>query len=97
MLIGNVLKVIDGFEVIGVNYEVVVECFKYRYGRKCMIILFLVKFVIKMDVKLVVNVFFFRDFYDIFMNRIRVLEVFGEDLMSYGCILLFFFEIKLLF
>lgn len=50
-----------------------------------------------MDVKLVVIVLFFCDFYDILKNRIRVLEVFGEILKNYGCILLLIFEFKLFF
>ena len=95
VLSGNALKAIDGFEVTGANYEAAVECLKHRYGRKRMIISFLVKSVIKMDVKSVVNASSLRDLYDTFMNRTRALEALGEDPMSHGCILLPLFETKL--
>lgn len=60
-----------------------------------MIISFLVKSVIKMDAKSVVNASSLRDLYDTFMNRTRALEALGEDPMSHGCILLPLFETKL--
>ena len=95
VLTGNALKAIDGYEVTGANYEAAVECLKHRYGRKRMIISFLVKSVIKMDAKSVVNASSLRDLYDTFMNRTRALEALGEDPMSHGCILLPLFETKL--
>ena len=95
VLTGNALKAIDGFEVTGANYVAAVECLRHRYGKKRMIISFLVKSVIKMDAKSVFNASSLRDLYDIFMNRTRALEALGEDPMSHGCILLPLFETKL--
>ncbi|XP_068756894.1 uncharacterized protein [Montipora capricornis] len=95
VLTGNALKAMDGYEVTGANYEAAVECLKHRYGRKRMIISFLVKSVIKMDARSVVNASSLRDLYDTFMNRTRALEALGEDPMSHGCILLPLFETKL--
>ena len=60
-----------------------------------MIISILVKSVIRMDAKSVVNASSLRDLYDTFMNRTRALEALGEDPMSHGCILLLHFETKL--
>ena len=93
MLTGNALKAIDGFEVTGANYQAAVECLKHRYGRKRMIISFLVKSVIKMDAKSVVNASSLRDLYDYnFMNRARALEALEEDPMSHECTLLPLFD-----
>lgn len=44
------------------------NAFKHRYEMKRMIISFLVKSVIKMDAKSVVNASFLTDLYDKFMN-----------------------------
>ena len=60
-----------------------------------MIISFLVKSIIKMDAKSVVNASSLRDLCDTFMNRTRALDALGEDPMSHGCIFLALFETKL--
>ena len=95
MLTGNAWQTIEGFEVTGANYQLAVECLKHRYGRKRVVISSLVKSVVQMDAKSVVNAPPLRDLYDTLKNRTRALEALGEIPKSHGCILLPIFELKL--
>ena len=95
VLEGVAYHTMEGFEVTSANYQHAVDALKHRFGRKRIIISFLVKSIVQLEPKSNKGVESLRDLHDTLKNRIRALEALGEKLMTHSCIILPILETKL--
>lgn len=92
---GVAKQTIEGFVRTSVNYHYAIEALQHRYGRTTIVILSLVKWIVQLETEPNAGVASLRELHDTLKNRVRALDVWGENPRIHSRILLPIFETKL--